>query len=115
MTAETESFHQRLNKIREFLASTAGISTEDEARAAVLSARQLCETDDDHEDAVISVAAAARFLNVHHQTLRRWWRRGTFPRPKKLGPGRIGFLRSEVLNWIATRPLVPGQQETNDR
>jgi excisionase family DNA binding protein len=118
MTAETqgtpESFHQRLNKIRQFLASTAAYCSEDEARAAFFTARRLCGSNDD-PDELITIDEAARLVGAHHQTLRRWWKAGTFPRPKKLGPNRIALWRSEVMLWIATRPLVSGQQETNDR
>ncbi|HUI68484.1 MAG TPA: AlpA family phage regulatory protein [Nitrospirota bacterium] len=31
---------------------------------------------------------------------------GTFPAPRKIGPGRIGWLASEVQNWLETLPLV---------
>jgi predicted DNA-binding transcriptional regulator AlpA len=56
--------------------------------------------------AVISVAATARLLNIHAATLRRWWARDLFPRPKRLGPNRIGFKRSDIDAWLASRPVV---------
>jgi len=31
---------------------------------------------------------------------------GTFPAPRQIGPGRIGFLKSEVAAWMESRPLV---------
>jgi excisionase family DNA binding protein len=108
-TQDTESFYQRLNKIRQFLAAASANCTDDEARAAFLTARRLCGSDDD-PDELITVAEAARLVGAHHQTLRRWWKAGLFPAPRRLGLKKIGLWRSEVLVWIATRPLVPEQE-----
>jgi predicted DNA-binding transcriptional regulator AlpA len=109
---ERESYYARLNKIRQFLLETSANCAEDEARAAFLTARRLCgPVNDPDEDEVISVVEAARLAGVHPQTARRWWKVGLFPKPRRLGPNRIGFWRSEVLLWIATRPLVPGKEE----
>ena len=36
------------------------------------------------------------------------WRmeqRGEFPRRRKISPGRVGWLESEVRAWIETRPI----------
>jgi predicted DNA-binding transcriptional regulator AlpA len=40
---------------------------------------------------------------VSQQTLRRWSRRGIFPRIAKLGPNRVGVLKSELEIWLTTR------------
>ena len=39
------------------------------------------------------------------QTLWRWQQKGLFPRSRRLGPGlgRVGFLQSEVDEWLRTR------------
>lgn len=37
------------------------------------------------------------------------WRdvkQGRFPAPRQLGPLRIGWLRSEIENWLTSRPLA---------
>lgn len=33
-------------------------------------------------------------------------REGRFPAPRQLGPLRIGWLRSEIENWLNGRPLA---------
>jgi predicted DNA-binding transcriptional regulator AlpA len=110
-TEDAKSFHVRLNQVRQFLAAVSANCTEDEARAAFLSARRLCLDDDPDEDELISVAEASRLVGVHPQTARRWWKVGLFPKPRRLGPNRIGLAKSEVLLWIASRPRVSGQEE----
>lgn len=35
---------------------------------------------------------------------------GTFPAPRQIGPGRIGFLKSEVMAWMESRPVVVTQK-----
>lgn len=31
---------------------------------------------------------------------------GTFPAPRQIGPGRVGWLKSEVMTWLESRPVV---------
>jgi prophage regulatory protein len=33
-------------------------------------------------------------------------RAGIFPPPRQIGPGRVGWLQSEVMAWLASRPVV---------
>jgi prophage regulatory protein len=37
-------------------------------------------------------------------TVWRWEKNGQFPRRRSLGGRSVGWLRNEVLEWIATRP-----------
>ncbi len=62
-----------------------------------------------------------RFADVRYLTMRevcelvhysrthiyRLEKKGEFPRRRKIGPGRIGFLESEVHHWMKSRPLAP--------
>ena len=41
-------------------------------------------------------------------TLWRWEKNGQFPRRRKLGGRSVGWLVSEVAEWIASRPQVGG-------
>lgn len=41
----------------------------------------------------------AQRLGVHSQTIRRWWKNGTFPKPKYIN-GVLLFANSEVKEWI---------------
>ena len=68
-------------------------------------------------DRMVGVQAAAgvddEFWNVRtitvktglaRATLYRYIRDGQFPRQRRLGPRRVGWLASEVRAWITTRP-----------
>ena len=48
-------------------------------------------------------AIAAR-TGLARSTIYRYVQAGYFPRQRHLGPGRVGWLASEVRNWMATRP-----------
>lgn len=41
--------------------------------------------------------------NVSRPTLWRMWRKGDFPKPISISPGRVGWLKSEVDAWKASR------------
>ncbi len=41
--------------------------------------------------------------NVSRSTIWRWCKAGLFPKPKKIGPHRTGWLRSDIEEWIKTR------------
>ena len=56
-----------------------------------------------------------RFLRENHiremvpasrSTIWRWEKQGRFPRRRRLGPGVVGWIESEVLEWIRTRETV---------
>ena len=53
----------------------------------------------------IRVMPLASRLGIHHQTLRRWWKNGLFPKPQHRN-GILLFKNSEVKNWIDSQPLV---------
>jgi predicted DNA-binding transcriptional regulator AlpA len=54
----------------------------------------------------LSIREAEDRTSKHHTTLRRWWKRGAMPPPRRLGPNSIGFLESELDAWLRTRPVV---------
>ena len=41
--------------------------------------------------------------NVSRTTLWRMWRKGNFPKPIQISPGRVGWLESEVNEWKVAR------------
>jgi predicted site-specific integrase-resolvase len=53
----------------------------------------------------IRVMPLSRLLGIHHQTLRRWWRMGQFPRPQRRN-GILLFKNSEVKHWIDNQPQI---------
>ncbi|MDI6854840.1 MAG: AlpA family phage regulatory protein [Deltaproteobacteria bacterium] len=46
--------------------------------------------------------------NPGRTTVWRWEKNGQFPRRRKLGGRSVGWLRKEILEWIASRPQVGG-------
>ncbi len=47
-----------------------------------------------------------QLVGVSRPTLWDWRRKGLFPQPRRLGPNTIGWLASEVQEWLESRPLV---------
>ncbi len=45
-----------------------------------------------------------KLIGVHHSTIRRWEKKGKFPRRKQLGGRAVGWRVSEVWEWIKSRP-----------
>lgn len=45
----------------------------------------------------------ATLLNISRATLARWRKTRGFPQPVQLGPRSVGFLRSDVEAWLASR------------
>ena len=56
----------------------------------------------------LTVAQVLTLIGVSYTTLWRWQAQGRFPHRRKLGPNRVGFLRTEVEEWIRSRPQVRG-------
>lgn len=50
---------------------------------------------------------------VARSTLWRWQRKGAFPKLRQLGPGTVRFVRSEVVDWMESRPVVGGGDRTH--
>ena len=56
-------------------------------------------------DGFIRVMPLASRLGIHHQTLRRWWKNGLFPKPQHRN-GILLFSNLDVKEWIANQPLI---------
>lgn len=54
----------------------------------------------------LTIAEVLALIGVSYTTLWRWQAQGRFPHRRRLGPNRVGFLRSEVEEWIRSRPRV---------
>ena len=59
-------------------------------------------------DRIIRPTQAAQMLGVSVAGLCDWLAAGTFPQPRALGAGRgcVGWLESEINDWIAERVLL---------
>lgn len=44
-------------------------------------------------------------LGIHRATIRRMETRGEFPARRQLSPGRVGWPASEIIRWLASRPI----------
>lgn len=53
---------------------------------------------------VLRTDDVTRLTGLSRTTLWRLERRGTFPSRLRLGPGSVGWIEEEVLEWIAARP-----------
>jgi len=55
------------------------------------------------EDRVIPIAELSRLTSLSTATIYRWIKGGQFPSPLQLGPNRVGWLSSEVQEWLKSR------------
>jgi prophage regulatory protein len=62
--------------------------------------------------AVWSPAVVCGITGLHRTTLYRMARSGTFPAPRQLSPGRIGWLSTEVEAWLRARPVAISARAT---
>jgi predicted DNA-binding transcriptional regulator AlpA len=58
------------------------------------------------DDEIWGVRMITRKTGLARSTLYKYVSQGHFPRQRRLGPGRVGWLASEVRGWIASRPEV---------
>jgi len=55
---------------------------------------------------LIGLTDVMRATGLSRSTIYAWIAEGRFPRQRKLGPRRIGWLVSEIDDWIAQRPAA---------
>jgi excisionase family DNA binding protein len=61
---------------------------------------------DDHNQRVVMVKEATRdYGRCSRATLYRWIDAGLFPQPRAIGPKRVGFIKEELDEWLATRSV----------
>lgn len=58
------------------------------------------------EDCYLSKKEVCRATGRSATSLWRDCNAGIFPAPRQTGPGRIGFLKSEVEAWMKSRPTA---------
>jgi excisionase family DNA binding protein len=57
-------------------------------------------------DPILTIQDAAADLSVSRRTIYDWVHKGLIEPPQKLGPRRVGYLRSTIERFKATRPLA---------
>jgi prophage regulatory protein len=65
-------------------------------------------------DRIISIREATERLGVNRATLGRWQRDGIMPPRRQLGPGRVGWLATELASWLETLPTADTQSHPQD-
>lgn len=54
----------------------------------------------------INRAEVIEATGLSYTTIWNWMRRGHFPCPRQLGPGRVGWDADEIDAWMASRPVA---------
>ena len=52
-----------------------------------------------HPQGQTRIKPTAEILGIHHQTLRRWWKAGKFPKPTNIN-GILLFRNADILAWL---------------
>ena len=53
---------------------------------------------------ILNEAEVVKMVGVSRVTIYTWERDGRFPRRRQLGPKRVGWLLSDILNWMQKLP-----------
>lgn len=59
----------------------------------------------------LSLGEATAFAGISKSTLQRYEKAGTFPARRRLGPGRVAWVVSELEEWAQEREPVPATDE----
>lgn len=52
---------------------------------------------------ILKVSEVSAIIGSPKSTLYMWMKKGTFPKPMKLGARRVGFLASDIEAWVMSR------------
>lgn len=59
----------------------------------------------------ISIRGVLDLVPVSRGTIYAWIRDGIFPPQRKLGPSRVAWLESDIVEWMESRKVVTGVTE----
>jgi len=59
-----------------------------------------------NEQRVIRISELMNIIGTSRSSVWRWVKDGDFPAPLMLGPNSVGWLASEVYEWLENRPRV---------
>lgn len=59
---------------------------------------------------IIRASELADRLGISRVTLWRWERNGLLPPKRRVGPNVVGWLESEISEWVAARPAVSSRE-----
>lgn len=63
---------------------------------------------------LISMREVKEMTGKSRSTIWRWIRDGKFPKPRQVGTRDIGWLESEIEEWVQALPMSPTYQEALD-
>jgi len=63
------------------------------------------DTDDDERECFLSREQICAIVGLSYPTIWMSMRAGEFPRSYKISKTRVGWLRSEIVAWMHSRPL----------
>ena len=63
------------------------------------------------QDSVLKMKDLPAILNMSVRTIYSLREHGQFPSPRRLSPKRVGWLASDIQEWVRNRPLVGGGVE----
>ena len=66
-------------------------------------------------EAILSTAQVLERTQLSYTTLWRLYRAGDFPRPRRISTRRVGWLASEVTQWIENRRVVGKLEEASSK
>jgi prophage regulatory protein len=61
-------------------------------------------------DKILRKKTVLSLIGVSNTTLWRLERQGKFPARRRISPRLVGWLQSDVLTWLNSRPQVEGKQ-----
>lgn len=63
---------------------------------------------------ILSSNQVMALTGLSHATIWRYEQTNTFPKRRQLGKRRVGWVESEVLAWLESRPTTQKSEVTND-
>jgi prophage regulatory protein len=63
----------------------------------------------DRSEIFWDLRTVAQKTGLSRATIYRYMARGAFPQRRRVGPGRVAWLASEVIAWSLSRPIIAGQ------
>lgn len=68
---------------------------------------------EDRGQALWGIKTVVERTGLSRATVYRYATRGILPPRRRVGPGRVAWLASEVIDWIETRPELDRPRETS--
>jgi prophage regulatory protein len=63
-------------------------------------------------DRFMAIIEVMKTSGTSRSTVYEWVKRGILPKPRKLGPRRVGWLASEMAEWVKSREISRARPTT---